>query len=64
MHNAALDLIWEDRARYLEAQQQLWASVRAAKEAGVTWAEIADLFGVTRSAAQQRFGKPAPGQLL
>jgi hypothetical protein len=61
---ATLDQLWDDRAKYLEAQRQLWASVQAAREEEATWEEIGTVLGVTRSAAQQRFSKPAPGQLL
>lgn len=33
-------------------------AVRAAREAGHTWAELGDLLGTTRQAAFQRFGRP------
>jgi hypothetical protein len=64
LQKAMLDQVWDDRATYLEAQRQLWAAVRAARDNGVTWEQLGDLLGVSRSAAQQRFSKPAPGELV
>jgi hypothetical protein len=64
LQDAMLKQVWEDRAGYIEAQRQLWASVRAARDNGVTWEKLGELLGVSRSAAQQRFSKPAPGELV
>jgi hypothetical protein len=37
-----------------KAQRKAVANLRAQ---GMTWAEVGDVFGITRQAAQQRFGK-------
>jgi sulfur relay (sulfurtransferase) complex TusBCD TusD component (DsrE family) len=37
----------------------LLMAVRAARRRGVTWQQIADVFGVSRQAVQERFGKVA-----
>lgn len=39
------------------AQQQLAAAVSRARGAGYSWAEVAGRLGVSRQAAQQRFGR-------
>lgn len=41
-----------------EAERRLPRAVADAREQEYSWAEIADLLGVTRAAAQQRFGRP------
>jgi predicted DNA-binding protein YlxM (UPF0122 family) len=38
------------------AGEHVRLAVIAAKDYGFTWAEIADAFGISRQAAQQRFG--------
>ena len=60
---AHLDQVYADARQLLDAQTQLWASVAAAREERVTWAEIAGIVGTTRQAAQQRFAKPPAGRL-
>jgi len=40
-----------------EAQARLGESVAATRAYGCSWAEIADLLGVTRAAAWQRWGR-------
>lgn len=62
--SAALDLVYDDAAKLREAQRQLWASVTAAKETGLSWSIIADCLGVSTQAAHERFTKPAPGTLV
>lgn len=47
----------------LTAQHRLWDAVQEARRQGASWTEVGQALGVTRSAAQQRFGKPAPGRL-
>lgn len=39
------------------ATDELHVAVAAAREAGVTWASIGEVLGITRQAAFQRFGK-------
>lgn len=39
-----------------EAEKQLHTTVRIAKLSGNSWAEIGATLGITRQAAQQRFG--------
>ena len=46
-----------DRAK--RAQRYLNNTVANARDAGMSWAEVGDLLGITRQAAQQRFGKSA-----
>lgn len=43
------------------AEEELRAAVRAAREAGDSWAIIGAAVGTTRQAAYQRFGQSAPG---
>ena len=43
------------QARLHDAQIKLDEAVFDAKEAGHTWAEIAEVFGTSREAAYQRF---------
>lgn len=41
------------------AESELHSAVQQARRAGFTWAEIGLTLGVTRQAAQERFGEPA-----
>ena len=43
-----------------DADQQLHDAVTAARQAGVTWAAIGEVLGITRQAAFKRFSKNAP----
>lgn len=43
-----------DRAR--RAQRYVQNTVDNARDAGMTWAEVGEILGCTRQAAQQRFG--------
>lgn len=43
-----------------EADDTLRSAVDAARAAGMTWGQIGDTVHVSRQAAQQRFGRPAP----
>lgn len=59
---AAFQLIDVNRSKVQEAQNvldeatvELRRSVKAAKMSGATWQQIGDAFGVTRSAACERF---------
>jgi hypothetical protein len=45
-----------------QAQRHLAAAVSRARSQGHTWAQIASRLGVTRQAAQQRFGNDPPPQ--
>ncbi len=62
-HRTARDSIASlDAARRLcEAAEQLQAAaIEAARADGATWAEIGDVYGLTKQGAQQRFReKPA-----
>jgi len=42
-----------------QAQRRLPQAVADARDQGYSWAEIADLLGVTRASAWQRFATPA-----
>jgi hypothetical protein len=57
LQNAMLDEVWDAKAKYLAAERNLFLSVATARENGLTWTQLGDLLGVTRSAVQQRFGK-------
>lgn len=47
-----------ERARlaYLDSERKLREAVAKGRAAGLSWADLASVFGVTRSAVQQRFG--------
>ena len=45
------------REHIAQAESELRAAVRAAREAGDSWTVIAAALDTTRQAAQQRFGK-------
>jgi hypothetical protein len=45
-----------------QAQRHLAAAVSRARSQGRTWAQIAGRLGITRQAAQQRFGNDPPPQ--
>jgi hypothetical protein len=51
-----LDWVAQADAAARQAQHHLAATVIRARQHGRTWAQIADRLGVTRQAAQQRFG--------
>jgi hypothetical protein len=60
---AALDLVGDDLYKVEEIRRQLAgaeaeqrASVLAARDVGCSWDSIGQVFGITRQAAQQRFG--------
>ena len=64
-HRAAKDPLERlDAARRLrEAADELEASaIEAAREAGTTWGDIGDLYGLTKQGAQQRFREKRPGK--
>ena len=51
-----LERVWA-ASRASQAVHELTAeAVRIARAKGTTWAEIGDTLGITRQAAQQRFG--------
>lgn len=52
-----LDLVRLARAAYDETGQLLVAAVGSARSAGCTWEQIGDVLGMTRQAAQQRYGR-------
>ena len=41
-----------------DANHRLAEAARAARHAGATWTQIGDALGLTRQAAQQRWGRP------
>ena len=58
-HPAALDVAtWRDLSGMIDAEMR--AAVKRARDLGATWQNIADVFGTTRSSAQQRF-RDTPG---
>jgi hypothetical protein len=62
-HRSARDPLERlDAARRLrEAADELEASaIEAAREAGTTWGEIGELYGLTKQGAQQRFREKQP----
>jgi hypothetical protein len=56
-----LDLITEADARYRNTELELRLLVAQARKDGVWWEEIGAALGVTKQAAQQRFGRNAIG---
>ena len=59
-----VDKISTAATRRRQATEQLWTTVATAREAGVPWRIIGTALGVSTQAAQERFSKPPPGQLL
>ncbi|GGM16879.1 hypothetical protein [Deinococcus aerophilus] len=57
---AHLDLIRQTAAAQRTVEALLQSSVLAARSAGHSWETIGSTLGMTRQAAQQRFGKSAP----
>lgn len=55
-----LEWITTARARLRAAEADLAAAAARARQHGHSWAAIGDRLGITRQAAQQRFGSPAP----
>jgi hypothetical protein len=55
---AYLELVRCSQSFTVRAEQVLKLCVQQCRDAGHTWQEIGDLFGVTRQAAFQRFGRP------
>lgn len=54
IHDPLADIIQAD-THVMEALGNLWGAVEQAREEGCTWAEIGEVLGVSRQAAQQRF---------
>ena len=52
-----LDLVRLARAAYDETGHLLVAAVGSARSAGCTWEQIGEVLGMTRQAAQQRYGR-------
>ena len=60
---AALDLVQADFATVIQAELALQraeaeqrASVLAARDVGASWETVGEVFGISKQAAQQRFG--------
>lgn len=51
----ALDLVHESRQKLHDAEMALHRAVWDARGVGCSWADLAPVFGTTRSAVQQRF---------
>jgi hypothetical protein len=56
-----LDLITEADRRYRNTELELRMLVAQARKGGIWWEEIGAALGVTKQAAQQRFGRNAIG---
>lgn len=59
--DAYLRLVSLTARAHEETRAMMAAAVRAARTAGHSWEAIGRLLGMTRQAAQQRFGEPAGG---
>ncbi len=58
---SVLDWIGLARTRLADADAEVTAAVTRARKHGHSWAAIADRLGITRQAAQQRFGNAQAG---
>lgn len=58
-HAAALTLVEATRIASEEASALLRQSIEGARAAGHSWGTIGEVLGVSKQAAQQRFGSPA-----
>jgi hypothetical protein len=55
---AELDRLIDAARVVADADHELARAARAARHAGASWAQIGDALGLTRQAAQQRWGRP------
>lgn len=55
-----LDALQAAEAYYSAAWQSLVDAVAAAKAAGATWADIGEVFGITKQSAWERFAARLP----
>lgn len=60
--NTALVNLTDAHTAYVQAQLTLGSRVRTAKLNGASWAEIAAILGITRQAAQQKYGHSTPAR--
>jgi DNA-directed RNA polymerase specialized sigma24 family protein len=51
------DAVTQAEEAHAQALDDLRESVQEAKRAGHSWAEVAEVLGVSRQSAQQRFGR-------
>ncbi len=51
-----LDIVGDALTTERRAKDNLAGAITDARGAGATWAQLADILGTTRQAAQQRFG--------
>jgi len=58
--DAHLELVALARAARSETDVLLAAAVQSARSAGCTWEQVGTVLGMTRQAAQQRYGQPDP----
>jgi hypothetical protein len=59
---SVLDWVGQVRARLADTEAELAAAVTRARQHGHTWTAIAEHLGITKQAAQQRFGTRQPRQ--
>lgn len=55
-----LSALKQSHTAYEGHRRNLWLAVQIAREKGATWEQVGDTLGVTKQAAQQRFGKEYP----
>ena len=55
--SAQVERVHRVAVRIGQAERELTLAVADARAAGVSWQGIGDALGITRQAAQQRFGK-------
>lgn len=59
-HDERIAVLWEASRIEHAARKAVQLLVDDARDAGATWADIGEYFGVTRQAAQQRYGYGLP----
>jgi hypothetical protein len=59
---AELGELMEAATELFHAEERVAQAVESARGAGASWTEVGDAIGISRQAAQQRFGREGSGR--